>query len=70
MQRYIEVKGCLKRVMAVVKVRASAHSNELREFEIDDGGIVIGETLSEYGGMLSGSPKLIQASIASAQDRP
>ncbi|MBU4526291.1 MAG: AAA family ATPase [Desulfomicrobium sp.] len=57
-QRYIEVESRLKRVMAVVKVRASAHSNELREFEIDDGGIVIGETLSEYGGILSGSPTL------------
>ncbi|MGE4443090.1 MAG: RAD55 family ATPase [Desulfomicrobium sp.] len=67
-QRYIEVKSCLKRVMAVVKVRASAHSNELREFEIDDGGIVIGKTLSEYGGILSGSPALTQASTA--QDRP
>jgi circadian clock protein KaiC len=33
-QRYIEVESRLKRVMAVVKVRASAHSNELREFEI------------------------------------
>jgi len=69
-QRYVEVKSCLKRVMAVVKVRASVHSNELREFEIDDGGIVIGETLSEYGGMLSGSPALTPVSSANAQDRP
>jgi circadian clock protein KaiC len=58
-QRYIEVESQLKRVMAVVKVRASAHSNELREFEIRDGGIVIGETLSRYGGILSGSPLLV-----------
>lgn len=57
-QRYIEVGSRLKRVMAVVKVRASAHSNELREFEIDDGGIVIGEMLADYGGILSGSPTL------------
>lgn len=57
-QRYIEVKSRLRRVMAVVKVRASAHSNELREFEINDGGIVIGDTLPDYGGILSGSPEL------------
>jgi circadian clock protein KaiC len=68
-QRYIEVKSCLKRVMAVVKVRASAHSNELREFEIDDGGIVIGETLSGYGGILCGSPALNQPLAAYDQDR-
>ncbi|MDP3429698.1 MAG: ATPase domain-containing protein [Desulfomicrobium sp.] len=68
-QRYIEVESRLKRVMAVVKVRASAHSNELREFEIDDGGIVIGERLSEYGGILSGSPTLTLPPTANDQDR-
>lgn len=68
-QRYVEVESRLKRVMAVVKVRASAHSNELREFEINDGGIVIGETLSEYVGILSGSPTLTLASAPNDQDR-
>jgi len=68
-QRYIEVESRLKRVMAVVKVRASAHSNELREFEINDGGIVIGETLSGYSGILSGSPTLTLPLAANDQDR-
>jgi len=40
MQRYIELKGHLRRVMAVVKVRGSAHSKELRAFEITQDGIV------------------------------
>jgi circadian clock protein KaiC len=66
-QRYIEVDSRLRRVMAVVKVRASAHSNELREFEINDGGIVIGETLPDYGGILSGSPALTPPSAADEQ---
>jgi circadian clock protein KaiC len=35
-QRYIEVDSRLLRVMAVVKVRASGHSNELRLYEIGD----------------------------------
>jgi len=68
-QRYIEVESRLKRAMAVVKVRASAHSNELREFEINDGGIVIGETLSGYSGILSGSPTLTLPLAANDQDR-
>ncbi len=57
-QRYIEVLGQLKRVMAVVKVRASMHSRELRLYEIDDDGIVIGETLPEYEGLLGGQPNI------------
>ncbi len=55
-QRYIEVESRLKRIMAVVKVRASAHSNELHLFEITDAGIVVGEPLGDYEGLLSGQP--------------
>lgn len=58
-QRYIEVDSCLKRVMAVVKVRASSHSNEIREFEITSDGIVIGDPLLDYEGLLGGRPKRI-----------
>jgi len=56
MQRYIESKGRLRRVMAVVKVRGSAHSTELRAFEVTEDGIVIGETLGSYDGLLTGNP--------------
>jgi circadian clock protein KaiC len=55
-QRYIEVESRLLRVIAVVKVRASAHSNELRLFSIDDAGIQIGERLSGQEGLLGGRP--------------
>lgn len=55
-QRYIEVDSRLLRVMAVVKVRASAHSDQLREFTIDDSGIRIGQRLSDQEGLLGGRP--------------
>jgi circadian clock protein KaiC len=55
-ERYIEIESRLKRVMAVVKVRGSCHSNELREFEITDEGIVIGGPVRDYEGLLSGRP--------------
>jgi len=45
-------------VMAVVKVRASAHSDELREFSIDDDGIRIGEKLVGQEGLLGGRPTM------------
>jgi circadian clock protein KaiC len=59
MQRYIELKGQLQRIMAVVKVRGSAHSKDLRAFEVTEKGIVMGETLRAYEGLLTGSPDLI-----------
>jgi len=55
-QRYIEIGSRLQRVMAVVKIRASNHSIEIRRFEIDDGGINIGEPVLDYEGILGGQP--------------
>jgi circadian clock protein KaiC len=55
-QRYIEVDSRLLRVMAVAKLRASTHSNELRQFTITDDGIRIGDTLDQFEGLLGGRP--------------
>ena len=53
MQRYVQIAGEFKRVMSVVKVRASTHSTALHLFDIDDKGINIGEILSDYEAPLS-----------------
>jgi circadian clock protein KaiC len=55
-QRYIEVESRLRRLMAVVKWRGSNHSHELREFTIDETGIVIGNMLPSEEGLLGGRP--------------
>lgn len=55
-QRYVELDSRLQRVIAVVKVRGSLHSNELRQFTIDEDGIQIGEMLSGQEGLLIGRP--------------
>ena len=55
-QRYIEIESRLRRMIAVVKVRASAHSDEMRLFSIDDDGIHVGERLADKEGLLGGRP--------------
>ncbi|GLH66316.1 ATPase domain-containing protein [Geothrix edaphica] len=55
-QRYIEMNSRLKRVMAVVKVRGSNHSDQLRQYEVTDEGIVIGEPVVDYERLLGGQP--------------
>jgi circadian clock protein KaiC len=58
-QRYIEIDAQLRRALSVVKVRASQHSKDLREYEITaDGGIVVGQVLKGYEGLLTGKPVL------------
>lgn len=55
-QRYIEVDSRLLRVLAVVKVRGSAHSDELRLFSIDANGIRVGDMILDHEGLLGGRP--------------
>lgn len=54
MQRYIELQGRLRRIMSIVKVRGSAHSDHLHFFDITKDGLQIRGTLEEYEGVLIG----------------
>jgi circadian clock protein KaiC len=62
-QRYIEVESRLQRVMAVVKVRASVHSTEIRRFDITGNGIVIGDPVLDYEGILGGQPTRVKVKV-------
>ncbi|MDP3651427.1 MAG: ATPase domain-containing protein [Rhodoferax sp.] len=57
-QRYVEMVGQFKRALSVIKVRGSAHSKDIRLFEVTDDGIILGDTLSDYGGIMTGRPTL------------
>ena len=63
-QRYIEVQSRLLRIMAVVKVRASAHSDELRLYRIDDKGLQIDAMLLDQEGLLGGRPTRRHSDVA------
>jgi circadian clock protein KaiC len=57
-QRYVEIVGQFKRVFSVIKVRGSKHSKDIRLFDITNEGVIIGEILSEYAGIMTGHPTL------------
>lgn len=57
LQRYVELDGQLRRALSIVKLRASQHSKDLREYEVsEDGGVVVGRALKGYEGLLTGTP--------------
>jgi circadian clock protein KaiC len=56
-QRYVELEGQIRRVMAVVKIRNSDHSHELRLYEVTDAGIVIGPPTPGMVALLTGHPR-------------
>src|SRR6185369_4045421 len=55
-QRFVEIDGQLRRVIAVAKMRGSRHSANFQRYEITQNGLVIGETLQEYRGIITGVP--------------
>lgn len=56
MQRYIEIDSRLRRMIAVVKIRASAHSDGMHLFRIDDDGLHIEDRMAGYEGLLGPRP--------------
>jgi circadian clock protein KaiC len=57
-QRYVEIGGHLRKVLAVVKMRGSEHATDFREYSITPAGAVIGQSLGEYHGITTGVPDL------------
>ena len=56
LQRYAEISGTLRKMVCVVKMRGFEHAKELRFYDIDPSGIVMGEALAGYEGVLTGEP--------------
>ena len=54
--RYVEIESQLKRMMTVVKMRRSGHSQDIRSYEITSSGLTVGGTLKGYQGIISGIP--------------
>ena len=54
--RYFEALGSVRRAISVIKKRTGAHEKTIREYEISDSGLKIGEPLTEFRGVLRGVP--------------
>jgi circadian clock protein KaiC len=54
--RYVEMLGEIRRGLAVLKMRGSAHEKHIREVMIDSNGMHIGVPYRDVSGILSGSP--------------
>src|ERR1043165_7142611 len=59
MLRYFEAFGRVRRAISVMKKRAGAHEDTIREFRIDSGGLSLGDPLREFQGVLRGVPTYV-----------
>jgi circadian clock protein KaiC len=57
--RYFEALGKVRRAVSVIKKRAGRHETTIREYTIQNGGLTVGEPLSEFQGVLRGVPTFV-----------
>ena len=66
--RYFEASGRVRRAISIVKKRTGAHEDTIREFQIGDHGITLGQPLTRFQGVLRGVPSLVDENGRTAAD--
>lgn len=61
--RYFEALGRVRRAVSVIKKRTGAHEESIREFQITKDGLVVGDPLVEFQGVLRGVPTFVGRSV-------
>jgi circadian clock protein KaiC len=59
--RYVELFGEMRRGLAVLKMRGSAHEKAIREYTVDSNGMHVGDPFRNVGGILSGQYILVDS---------
>ena len=54
--RYFEYAGVVRQAISVVKKRSGPHEHTIRECRVDRGGMLVGDPLAEFHGVLTGVP--------------
>lgn len=60
--RYLELDGEIRKSVGVLKKRLGGFERTLRELEIDENGLHIGEPMTDLRGILTGTPERIERS--------
>lgn len=55
--RHFEAMGSMRRCISVIKKRHGKHETTIREVKIDSTGIHLGPALTEFSGVLTGTPR-------------
>ena len=60
--RYFEAQGAIRKALSVVKKRSGKHESTIRELILKPGGVSVSEPLSDFTGVLTGTPVYAGAS--------
>jgi len=67
--RFFETEGRVRKALSVLKHRSGAHNNAIREYRIDRRGINMGDELTEFQGVLTGTPSYLGDRASPIEDR-
>jgi circadian clock protein KaiC len=68
--RFFEAAGTVRRALSVVKKRNGYHERTIRELDLNEGGIVIGDPLTDFHGVLTGVPTYLGSLDPLQRTRP
>jgi circadian clock protein KaiC len=68
--RYFEATGQVRKALSVVKKRSGSHETTIREVLLGPEGVRIGPALTEFHGVLTGSPEYVGRAAAAGQLLP
>lgn len=66
--RYFEASGRVRRAISVVKKRTGQHEDTIREYRIGRRGLVLGEPLTGFQGVLRGVPTITVDRLPGSED--
>lgn len=68
--RYFEAMGQVRRAISVVKKRGGSHELSLREMWMSDAGVHVGPQLTNFQGVLAGTPTYLGGAGDTPSERP
>jgi circadian clock protein KaiC len=66
--RHFEAGGAVRQSISVAKKRSGGHERTIREFQVTEKGLSVGEPLHHFRGVLTGTPILEPGLGASEND--
>jgi circadian clock protein KaiC len=66
--RFFEMQGAVHQAISVLKKRSGPHERTIREFTIGAHGVHVGPPLTRFQGVLTGTPRLVDAGTPAADE--
>jgi circadian clock protein KaiC len=67
--RFFEAEGRVRKAISILKNRGGVHEDAIREFRIDRNGVRVGAPLTNFRGVLTGTPEYRGAALPLMEDR-